>query len=78
MQRTTIMLPRQLKQRLQKRATAAHKSVGEILRLAAEEYLDRQSVSWDNDPLSGSGFVIRDRGPRDVSANVDKYLYGGK
>jgi len=53
-------------------------SLGEFLRQAAESYLDRQERMWTEDPLASGACVVREPAPPDVSANLDRYLYGGK
>jgi hypothetical protein len=78
MQRTTIMLPAELRDRISLRASTMHVSLGEFLRIAAEAYLDRQERMWTEDPLPGGACVVREPAPADVSANLDRYLYGGK
>ena len=78
MQRTTIMLPGELRVRISNRASAMHVSLGEFLRLAAEAYLDRQERMWADDPLLSGACVVREPAPPDISANLDRYLYGGK
>ena len=77
MHRTTIMLPEPLRKRLAARARSMHVSIGELIRLAAVSFLDRQERQHAEDPLAGGGnYVIPTPSASDVSENVDRYLYG--
>ena len=76
--RTTIMLPDRLKERIERSAQAHNIGLGELLRRAAEEFLQKEERPITRDPLVSGDFVIREPGPSDVSANIDRYLYGGK
>ena len=76
MHRTTIMLTDPLRKRLAGRAKELHVSVGELIRLATESYLDRQERLYTEDPLAGNAYVINEPTEAYVSENVDRYLYG--
>lgn len=78
MQRTTIMLPEGLKQRAEQKSTEMHISLGEFLRKAAEDFLERQERKWAEDPLAGDSYTISAPAPVMVSENVDRYIYGKK
>jgi hypothetical protein len=76
MDRTTIMLPEALKRRVEEKATQMHISLGEFLRRAAEDFLDKENRRWVDDPLVTGSYVIDSPAPSFVSENVDHYLYG--
>ena len=78
MHRTTIMFPESLKSKLEKRAKKMRVSLGELIRMASEEYLAKYNRKIEDDPMVSGYIVLEDKGPTDVSANVDKYLYGHK
>ena len=76
MDRTTLMLPSELKARAQKRAQDLGISLGQLVRQALElelgkEGADRQSA----DPLFADEAVWSGRAPADLAANHDRYLY---
>ncbi len=76
MHRTTVMLPDPLKSRLQHRAAELRVSLGELLRTAAEQFLDREERKYTHDPLAVGFCVVKEEAPPDVSENINKYLYG--
>lgn len=76
MQRTSIMLPPALKHRAEQKARELHLSLGEFLRTAAEEFLERLERPRTADPLAGSDYLIEQPAPPRVSENVDRYLCG--
>lgn len=78
MNRTTIMLPVELKIKAEKKAKQMHISLGELMRLATKHFIEKQERKKLDDPLITGDFIIREPGPSDVSSNIDHYLYGGK
>jgi len=78
MLRTTIMLPEDLKKRVETRAHQMNLSLGQLLRGALEEFLQRDERSRIDDPLASGEYVITAPAPLHVSENVDKYIYGKK
>lgn len=76
MHRTTIMLPDYLKNRMQVHAAQHHVSLGELLRIAAEQYLEREERKYTDDTLAEGFCIVKEEAPSDVSENINKYLYG--
>jgi predicted transcriptional regulator len=74
MKRTTIMLPEELRLRAQQLARASNQSLADLIRkslektLAEKRHLAKDSFFADKVTWKGSA-------PKDLSANVDKYLY---
>ncbi len=78
MHRTTLLLPDGLRERINRKANELGIAMAGLVRQAMEEYLDRLDRPCASDPLANSSFVVREPGPADVSANVDRYLYGNR
>lgn len=77
MDRTTIMLPRDLKVRLTLRARELGISVGELIRRAVSRALDQSpGEAQAADPLMGDESVCRESVPPDYSTRHDDHLYG--
>ena len=77
MQRTTLMLPSDLKTRAQRRAKEMGISLGQLIRQALESQLtesraDRRTA----DPLFADSRVFSGEAPADLAADHDRYLYG--
>ena len=70
------MLSEPLRKRMRARASAMHVSIGELVRLATETFLNREECKWSDDPLAGNDYVITIPTAAQVSENVDRYLYG--
>ena len=80
-ERTTVVLPPRLKQRAVARAREQGISFGEFVRRAVEKLLTTPPRGaaekktgdpfWDN-------LKVYERGPMDLAARHDDYLYGGK
>lgn len=79
MERTTVMLPPDLKMRAERRARDMGISLAELIRESLETMLsgsdkDRPMV----DPLFADDAVYAGKTPEDLSVNHDRYLYGDK
>lgn len=79
MERTTIMLPHNLKLRLAQHAKKKGISMGALIRDAISAALSQSSDKDGNDdPLFTDTELYRGPAPPDLSADHDQYLYGGK
>ena len=77
MQRTTVMLPRELKLRALESARAKGISLGEIIRESLERALQEgANDSRARDPLLSDSEVFSGEAPRDLAEHHDDYLYG--
>ncbi len=76
MQRTTIMLPRDLKQRAALEARARGVSLGELIREALQRLLRAEDHPEGEDPLIGDCAIYEGPDPGDTAANHDDLLYG--
>ena len=77
MDRTTIMLPPELKTRASNQAKKKNISLGQFIREALNKYLDSENKTPDqNDPFLGDNAVFRGETPHDLASNHDEYLYG--
>ena len=77
MERTTIMLPPDLKAKVQKRANYMGMSLGQYIREAVENSLEYQQreQSIEEDPLFADDAVFVEEGHKDIAENHDQYLY---
>ena len=86
MLRTQIYLPASQLKRLKKTAWEQNSSVSEVIRDTLEEKFEtKTSKKMKNDnvgdwllSLEKEVRKLKVSGPKDLSKNVDKYLYGGK
>ena len=76
MQRTTVMLPRELKERAAREASSRGVSLGELIREAISRLLRADRDAAGQDPLIGDTAVYEGPGPADTAANHDDALYG--
>ena len=77
MDRTTIMLPLELKTRASNQAKKMKISLGQFIREALRTYLERANDPGNqNDPFIGDNAVNSGPTPRDLALNHDDYLYG--
>lgn len=77
MQRTTIMLPRDLKLRAVERAKVKGMSLGEIIRESLERALQPEADdSRTRDPLFSEPLLFTGDVPTDLAERHDDYLYG--
>lgn len=76
MERTTIMLPHDLKLQVAQHARKKGISMGELIRDAITSALfHNKDNSRDDDPLFSDNELFCGPAPTDISANHDKYLY---
>jgi len=79
---TNIRLPKQLYREIKRRAAEEDKSMAQVLREAAAEYIASTEADHpveeteDDDPLWLIGTDPVDLGVTDASVNFDEYLYG--
>ncbi|MFH0844616.1 MAG: CopG family transcriptional regulator [Pseudomonadota bacterium] len=79
MDRTTIMLPPDLKIRASNQAKKRGMSLGRFIRDALENSLDNENSERNAaDALFLDSAVFEGKTPKDLSSNHDKYLYGEK
>jgi hypothetical protein len=76
MKRTTIMLPQKLKSRAEKRARKNGLSLGAFIRQSLEQAMTSGSDVWEKDEFLNNRTTFSDPYPRDLSANLDDFLYG--
>lgn len=76
MQRTTIMLPSELKIAAQNLANQLGISVGKLIRDTLKQRLEQSKDTKDTDLLFSDFSVYRGNTPKDISVNHDRYLYG--
>lgn len=79
MERTTIMLPHDLKLQAAQYAKKKGISLGELIRNAIAASLNQSRESgWDDDPLFSDKELFSGAVPIDLSVHHDDYLYGNK
>jgi hypothetical protein len=77
MDRTTIMLPSDLKIRASNQAKKERISLGQFIREALKKSLDSENrKSTDDDPLFLDNAVFEGTTPENLASNHDGYLYG--
>ncbi|MBW1799464.1 MAG: hypothetical protein JRJ85_01920 [Deltaproteobacteria bacterium] len=77
MERTTIMMPGDLKIKALKRASMMGISLGQFIRESIEKSLDDYQKNRPmDDPLFSDDAVCHGKIPRDLAENHDKYIYG--
>lgn len=78
MQRTSLMLPTELKTRAASRARRAGISFGRFVRTSIEEKLNRTSddvVASGRDPFFAFDAIVVTDGPNDMARNHDAHLH---
>ena len=75
MQRTQIYLPEELKKKITQLATHKGVPMAEIIRGAVEKEVKIQTLPKENPLIKLAKLRIKG-GPRDLSKNYKKYLYG--
>lgn len=78
MNRTTIMLPADLKARAARLAREQGVSLGELIRETLRATLKRAAARADKDPLFADSEVWEGRAPKNLARDHDRYLYGEK
>lgn len=79
MDRTTVMLPSDLKIRASNQAKKMGISLGQLIRQTLEESLDTEKrAKTDDDSLFLDNVVYGGKTPKDVASKHDTYLYGEK
>ena len=74
--RTTLMLPAELKAQAQQRARQLGISLGQLIRQALEsELAESGGVGHAEDPLFTDDAVWTGEAPTDLAADHDRYLY---
>lgn len=77
MDRTTIMLPPELKTRASNQAKKMRISLSQYIREALQKSLDMESrPETDDDPLFLDNAVFDGTTPENLASNHDRYLYG--
>jgi hypothetical protein len=77
MDRTTIMLPNDLKIRASNEANKRHMSLGQFIREALKKSLNSSDGNASaSDPFLCDNVAFNDEIPEDLSIDHDKYLYG--
>ena len=75
MNRTTVMLPEELKRQAQERAMAAGISFGELVRRSLAATVSTPPPERADDPLFADSGVYLGEAPADLSKDHDQYLY---
>ncbi len=75
MNRTTIMLPEELKRQAQERAAAAGISFGELVRRSLTNTVSKPPLERTEDPLFADSGTFLGQAPSDLSEEHDLYLY---
>ena len=75
MNRTTIMLPQDLKHRAFRHARNRGLSLGELIRKSLERWLKGEAVPAEEDPFWDDQTIYKGRTPRDLAKKHDRYLY---
>ena len=77
MERTTVMLPPDLKAEVQKQAENLGMSLGQYIRDAIANSLQYQQQRQPmEDPLFSDTAVFSGKTPKDMAVDHDRYLYG--
>ena len=77
MERTTILIPADLKVKAEKYARKNGISLGELIRNSLEFRISQKEPGSD-DPFFNDRAVYNGRVPLDMAINHDEYLYGPK
>lgn len=78
MQRTTIILPQQLRLKLRQEAQNKKQSFGMLVRTILERYVAARHSPFEKDSFFSSHTVFHDDAASDVALRHDEYLYGNK
>ncbi len=75
MQRTTVMIPLDLKAKAFKRAKELHVSLGEFIRHSLKLSITKTSQAAGKDSLFLDRIIFKGNVPADLAKNHDRYLY---
>ena len=75
MNRTTIVLPPELKFEAQRLAHELHVSLTQLIREALEAQIKKFSKKRDSNPFFEDRQFFQGKAPKDLSENHDDYLY---
>ncbi len=78
MKRTTVMLPLDLKDKVNRYLHKAHLSFGEFVRQLLEERMKNAEGKSPHDSFFGDQAIYTAAAPSDLAKNHDDYLYGEK
>jgi len=76
MNRTTVMLPGDLKLKAKRTAENMGISLGELIRLSLKIQVEEKTDIVQDDPFLSDNAVFSEEVPNDLSLNHDRYLYG--
>ena len=76
MNRTTVMLPGDLKLKAKKTAENMGISLGELIRVSLKIQIGKKTDTVQDDPFLSDTAVFNGHIPNDISVNHDRYLYG--
>ena len=76
MDRTTVMLPGDLKLKAKRKAANMGISLGELIRVSLKTQIEEKTDTLQDDPFLSDNSVFSGNVPDDLSLNHDKYLYG--
>lgn len=76
MNRTTVMLPGDLKTEAKRAADNLGISLGELIRVSLKTQIAKKTNTLDDDPFLSDNAVFIGDIPNDLSLNHDRYLYG--
>ena len=76
--RTTILLPLELKKKVESKAKERGISLGEFIRLSIQEAISPKKNQIEKDPFFSDSEFYEGNMPSDISLNHDEYLFGGK
>ncbi len=76
--RTTILLPMDLKKKVESKAKERGISLGEFIRLSLQDSIYSKKNQIEKDPFFSDTEFYKSYVPPDISLNHDDYLYGDK
>ena len=76
--RTTILLPMDLKKKVESKAKERGISLGEFIRLSLQDSISPKKNHIEKDPFFSDTEFYESNIPSDISLNHDDYLYGDK
>jgi hypothetical protein len=76
MERTTIMLSAELKEKAVSRAREMKISLGKLIRRSIEHFINEKNREYLDDPFFADSDVFQGNVEEDLALNHDNYLYG--